>query len=236
MRPNLNLMKATLTGALGGLLFGFDTVVISGIIDSVVKLYGLSDYGKGWTVAIALIGTVVGSFSAGVVGNKLGSRETLRLTAVLYVVSALGSALAWNWPSLMVFRFIGGLGIGASSVLGPVYIAELAPAKWRGRLVGAFQFNVVFGILVAYTSNYLIRLLHLGATEWRWQVGVAAVPAKLLRMAPWVTPFATNSKVMSRRSRTTGRSGSSRARRTTSSWPSARRSISSSPTRRRPTT
>jgi len=177
MRPNLNLMKATLTGALGGLLFGFETVVISGIIDSVVKLYGLSDYGKGWTVAIALIGTVVGSFSAGVVGHKLGSRETLRLTAVLYIVSALGSALAWNWPSLMIFRFIGGLGIGASSVLGPVYIAELAPAKWRGRLVGAFQFNVVFGILVAYTSNYLIRLLHLGATEWRWQVGVAAVPA-----------------------------------------------------------
>ncbi|MGA9583831.1 MAG: sugar porter family MFS transporter [Terracidiphilus sp.] len=177
MRPNLNLMKATLTGALGGLLFGFDTVVISGIIDSVVKLYGLSDYGKGWTVAIALIGTVVGSFSAGVVGHKLGSRETLRLTAVLYILSALGSALAWNWPSLMVFRFIGGLGIGASSVLGPVYIAELAPAKWRGRLVGAFQFNVVFGILVAYTSNYLIRLLHLGATEWRWQVGVAALPA-----------------------------------------------------------
>jgi MFS transporter, SP family, arabinose:H+ symporter len=177
MRPNLNLMKATLTGALGGLLFGFDTVVISGIIDSVVKLYGLSDAGKGWTVAIALIGTVVGSFSAGVVGHKLGSRETLRLTAVLYILSALGSALAWNWPSLMVFRFIGGLGIGASSVLGPVYIAELAPAKWRGRLVGAFQFNVVFGILVAYTSNYLIRLLHLGAAEWRWQVGVAAVPA-----------------------------------------------------------
>ncbi len=177
MRPNLNLMKATLTGALGGLLFGFDTVVISGIIDAVVKLYGLSDYGKGWTVAIALIGTVVGSFSAGVVGHKLGSRETLRLTAVLYVLSAIGSALAWNWPSLMVFRFIGGLGIGASSVLGPVYIAELAPAKWRGRLVGAFQFNVVFGILVAYTSNYLIRLLHLGANEWRWQVGVAAIPA-----------------------------------------------------------
>jgi sugar porter (SP) family MFS transporter len=177
MRPNLNLMKATLTGALGGLLFGFDTVVISGIIDSVVKLYGLSDYGKGWTVAIALIGTVVGSFTAGVVGQKLGGRETLRLTAVLYVLSAIGSGLAWSWPSLMVFRFIGGLGIGASSVLGPVYIAELAPAKWRGRLVGAFQFNVVFGILVAYTSNYLIRLLHLGAAEWRWQVGVAALPA-----------------------------------------------------------
>jgi SP family arabinose:H+ symporter-like MFS transporter len=177
MRPNFNLMKATMTGALGGLLFGFDTVVISGAIDALVKLYGLSDYGKGWTVAIALIGTVVGALGAGVVGQKLGGRETLRLTAVLYVISAVGSALAWSWPSLMVFRLIGGLGIGASSVLGPVYIAELSPAKWRGRLVGAFQFNVVFGILVAYTSNYFIRTLHLGANEWRWQVGVAAVPA-----------------------------------------------------------
>src|SRR5579863_2894969 len=177
MRPNFHLMKATLTGALGGLLFGFDTVVISGAIDALVKLYGLSAWGKGWTVAVALIGTVVGSLAAGVVGQKLGGRETLRLTAVLYVVSAVGSALAWSWPSLMVFRFIGGLGIGASSVLGPVYIAELSPAKWRGRLVGAFQFNVVFGILVAYTSNYVIRTLNLGATEWRWQVGIAAVPA-----------------------------------------------------------
>jgi sugar porter (SP) family MFS transporter len=177
MRPNLNLMKATLTGALGGLLFGFDTVVISGAIDALVRLYTLSPQGKGWTVAIALIGTVVGALGAGQAGQKLGGRETLRITAVLYVVSAIGSALAWNWPVLMLFRFVGGLGIGASSVLGPVYIAELAPAKWRGRLVGAFQFNVVFGILVAYTSNYFIRTLHLGATEWRWQVGVAALPA-----------------------------------------------------------
>jgi sugar porter (SP) family MFS transporter len=177
MRPNLNLMKATLTGALGGLLFGFDTVVISGAIDALVRLYNLSPQGKGWTVAIALIGTVVGALGAGQVGQKIGGRETLRITAILYVVSAVGSGLAWNWPVLMVFRFIGGLGIGASSVLGPVYIAELAPARWRGRLVGAFQFNVVFGILVAYTSNYFIRTLHLGAAEWRWQVGVAALPA-----------------------------------------------------------
>ena len=177
MRPNLNLMKATLTGALGGLLFGFDTVVISGAIDALVKLYSLSPQAKGWTVAIALIGTVIGSFGAGEVGQKLGGRETMRITAVLYVISAVGSALAWSWTSLMIFRFIGGLGIGASSVLGPVYIAELSPAKWRGRLVGAFQFNVVFGILVAYTSNYFIRLAHLGAMEWRWQVGVAALPA-----------------------------------------------------------
>jgi sugar porter (SP) family MFS transporter len=177
MRPNSNLLKATLTGALGGLLFGFDTVVISGALDALVKLYHLSDLGKGWTVAIALIGTVAGSFTAGVAGQKLGGRETLRITAIFYFISAIGSAFAWNWPSLMFFRFIGGVGIGASSVLGPVYIAELSPAKWRGRLVGAFQFNVVFGILVAYTTNYLIRLLQLGASEWRWQVGIAALPA-----------------------------------------------------------
>lgn len=177
MRPNLNLTKATLTGALGGLLFGFDTVVISGAIDALVRLYNLSPLDKGWTVAIGLVGTVIGALGAGQIGQKLGSRETLRVTAVLYIVSALGCGLAWNWSSFMLFRFIGGLGIGASSVLGPVYIAELAPAKWRGRLVAAFQFNVVFGILLAYTSNYAIRTMHLGATEWRWQVGIAGVPA-----------------------------------------------------------
>jgi len=177
MRPNINLMKATLTGALGGLLFGFDTVVIAGAIDALVKLYSLSPQQKGFTVAIGLVGTVIGALGAGHVGQKLGSRETLRLTAVLYVVSAVGCGLAWNWPSFLIFRFIGGLGIGASSVLGPVYIAELAPAKWRGRMVAAFQFNVVFGIMVAYTSNYEIRTMHLGATEWRWQVGIAGIPA-----------------------------------------------------------
>jgi len=177
MRPNLHLMKATLTGALGGLLFGFDTVVIAGAIDALVRLYGLSPQGKGLTVAIGLVGTVVGALGAGVVGQRLGGREALRITAILYVISAAGCGLAWNWPAFMVFRFVGGLGIGASSVLGPVYIAELAPAKWRGRLVGTFQFNVVFGIVLAYISNYAIRTLHLGATEWRWQVSVAALPA-----------------------------------------------------------
>jgi sugar porter (SP) family MFS transporter len=170
-------MRATLTGALGGLLFGFDTVVISGAIDALVRLYNLSPQAKGWTVAIGLIGTVIGALGAGQVGQKLGSRETLRITAVLYVASAVGCAFAWGWWSFMLFRFIGGLGIGASSVLGPVYIAELAPAKWRGRLVAAFQWNVVFGIMVAYTSNYVIRTMHLGAAEWRWQVGIAAIPA-----------------------------------------------------------
>jgi len=129
MRPNVHLMKATLTGALGGLLFGFDTVVISGAIEALVKLYNLSPQRTGLTVGIGLIGTVVGALGAGVVGQKLGGREALRITAVLYLISAIGCGLAWNWPAFLVFRFVGGVGIGASSVLGPVYIAELAPAK-----------------------------------------------------------------------------------------------------------
>jgi len=152
-------------------------VVIAGAIDALVRLYGLSPQNKGLTVAIGLVGTVIGALAAGQIGQKLGGRETLRATAILYIVSALGCGLAWNWPSFLVFRFIGGLGIGASSVLGPVYIAELSPAKWRGRLVALFQFNVVFGIMMAYVSNYVIRLMHLGAMEWRWQVGIAGVPA-----------------------------------------------------------
>jgi sugar porter (SP) family MFS transporter len=131
----------------------------------------------GRTVAIGLVGTVIGALGAGQVGQRLGSRETLRITALLYIASALGCGLAWNWPAFMAFRFVGGLGIGASSVLGPVYIAELAPAKSRGRLVAAFQLNVVFGVMAAYISNYVIRTMHLGAVEWRWQVGIATAPA-----------------------------------------------------------
>jgi SP family arabinose:H+ symporter-like MFS transporter len=179
MRPNFYLMKATVSGALGGLLFGFDTAVIAGAVDALTRLYHLSSTTQGITVFTAVAGTVVGAMSAGAIGQKLGGRETLRITAVFYVVSALGCMLAWNWPSLLFFRFLGGLGIGASSVLGPVYITELAPAKWRGRMVGTFQVNVVIGILLAYASNFAIRLLHLGAWEWRTQLGVAAVPAIL---------------------------------------------------------
>jgi sugar porter (SP) family MFS transporter len=177
MRPNSKLMKATLTGALGGLLFGFDTVVISGVIESVVRLYGLSDYDKGLTVAVAPIGTVLGCFVAGVIGQRLGARTALRYAAALYILSALGSAFSLGWPMLLCTRLLGGVGIGSASVLGPVYITELSPALWRGRLVGTFQINVVLGILVGYTSNYLIRLGHFGPTEWRLMVGVAALPA-----------------------------------------------------------
>lgn len=177
MRPNAPLIKATLAVALGGLLFGFGMVVIAGAIDALVNLYHLNPQDKGLTVAIALIGAIVGALGAGVVGQKLGGRETLRFTAIFYLASAFGCGFAWSWQAFILFRFLGGLGIGASSVLGPVYIAELAPAKWRGRLVATFQLNIVFGIMVAYTSNYVIRLMDLGAVQWRWQLGIAAVPS-----------------------------------------------------------
>src|ERR1700730_2074825 len=173
------LLKSTAVGALGGLLFGFDTAVIAGTTQQLTVVFHLTSFTLGVTVFIGLVGTVIGAMSAGVVGQRIGGREALRIMAVLYTISALGCALAWNWPALMVFRMIGGLGIGGSSVLGPVYIAELAPAKWRGRMVGLFQINVVAGILLAYLSNYLITLLHLGALQWRWQLGVAGIPSLL---------------------------------------------------------
>jgi MFS transporter, SP family, arabinose:H+ symporter len=179
MKMTRYLLKSTITGALGGLLFGFDTAVIAGTISQLTVVYSLTPFTLGLTVSIGLVGTVVGAMSAGVVGQRIGGREALRILAVLYTISALGCALAWNWPALMVFRFIGGLGVGGSSVVGPVYIAELAPAKWRGRLVGMFQINIVVGILLAYLSNYLISLAHLGASQWRWQLGVAAIPSVL---------------------------------------------------------
>jgi MFS transporter, SP family, arabinose:H+ symporter len=177
MKLNSYLLKASIVGAIGGLLFGFDTAVIAGTTHSLRQVFSLSPGALGLTVSIALWGTVVGSLSAGIIGQRLGGRNALRVMAVLYVVSALGCALAWDWPSLVVFRFIGGLGIGGSSVLAPVYIAELAPASLRGRLVGLFQINIVLGILVAYFSNYCIASLGLGAHEWRWQLGIAAAPA-----------------------------------------------------------
>lgn len=177
MRLNSVLVKSTLVGALAGLLFGFDTAVVSGAIHSLRVAFHLSPGQLGFTVSAALVGTVLGAMFAGIPGQHLGGRETLRITAALYVISAIGCALAWNWWSLVVFRFVGGLGIGASSVVGPVYLAELAPAKLRGRLVGAFQINIVVGILVAYLSNYVIGLFNFGVVEWRWDFGVAAIPA-----------------------------------------------------------
>ena len=185
---NANLAKATVVGALGGLLFGFDTAVISGTTQALTLAYHLTPEAKGTTVAMALIGTVIGAMFAGLPGQKWGARETLRVLAVFYVLSAVGCAFAWSWYSLLGARFIGGLGIGGSSVLGPVYIAELAPAKTRGRLVGTFQINIVIGILLAYFSNYCIGRIGLGQTEWRWQLGVAAFPAVLFLILLFTIP------------------------------------------------
>jgi len=179
MKLNACLAKSTAVAALGGLLFGFDTAVIAGTTAALTQTYELSPALLGVTVASALWGTILGAMLAGLLGERYGRRDSLRGMAILYLISALGCALAWNWYALGVFRFIGGLGIGGSSVLGPMYIAEIAPAKARGRLVGFFQFNVVFGILLAYFSNYCIGLIHLGASEWRWELGVAAIPAVL---------------------------------------------------------
>jgi SP family arabinose:H+ symporter-like MFS transporter len=199
MRLNYYLVKGTLVGALGGLLFGFDTAVISGTTHQLTQVFRLTPSELGTTVSIALLGTVIGAMSAGELGQKLGGREALRIMAVLYLVSALGTALSWNWPSLLFFRLIGGLGIGGSSVLGPVYIAELAPAKWRGRLVGSFQINIVIGILLAYASNFFIASLNLGLAQWRWQLGVAAAPAALFLILLYAIPRSSRWLVTQRR-------------------------------------
>jgi MFS transporter, SP family, arabinose:H+ symporter len=188
MKLNSVLLKSTVVAALGGLLFGFDTAVISGTTGALSQVFNLSSKSLGITVSIAIWGTVVGAMLAGFPGERYGRRDSLRGLAVFYLVSALGCAVAWNWSSLVVFRFIGGLGIGGSSVLAPMYIAEVAPAKWRGRLVGLFQFNVVFGILLAYFSNYLIALAHLGIAEWRWDLGIAAFPAALFFVMLFTIP------------------------------------------------
>src|SRR3981189_3400263 len=177
MKLNSYLLKSTVVAALGGLLFGFDTAVIAGTTHALTETFRLSPAALGMTVSAALWGTIIGSMLAGIPGDKFGRRDSLRIMAVLYIVSALGCAFAGNWYALVFSRFIGGLGIGGSSVLGPMYIAEISPAKWRGRLVGLFQFNVVFGILLAYLSNYVLGTIGFGAAEWRWKLGITAVPA-----------------------------------------------------------
>jgi len=188
MKLNFHLIKGSLVGALGGLLFGFDTAVIAGTTHGLSLAYSLTATTLGLTVSIALWGTVVGAIASGEPGQLYGGRDTLRFLAVCYCISAIGCAFAWSWGALVVFRFIGGLGIGGSSVLGPVYIAEIAPAKWRGRLVGTFQINIVIGILLAYLSNYSIARWIGGASDWRWMLGVAAIPAFLFLVLLFTIP------------------------------------------------
>jgi len=188
MKLNSILVKSTLVAALGGLLFGFDTAVIAGTTQALTAIYHLSAGSLGLTVSIALWGTIVGALLAGIPGDKYGRRDSLRLMGLFFLVSALGCAFAWSWYSLVTFRFVAGLGVGGASVLGPMYIAEISPARWRGRLVGLFQFNVVLGILVAYLSNYIVGLFDLGMLEWRWKLGVGAVPAAAFMLLLFAIP------------------------------------------------
>jgi len=185
---NPQLIRSALVAALGGLLFGFDTAVIAGTTRALTEVYQLTPALLGFTVSSALWGTVLGSLFAGVPADRYGRQGCLKVLAVLYVASAVGCGFALNWYIVVLSRFIGGLAIGGSSVIGPMYIAEISPADKRGRLVGLFQFNIVVGILVAYFSNYLIGQQGLGDVEWRWKLGIAGVPAAAFFLALFGIP------------------------------------------------
>jgi sugar porter (SP) family MFS transporter len=173
--------------ALGGFLFGFDTAVISGAEKSIQAYWQLSSFQHGVTMSVALFGTVIGAALGSLPSDKLGRKKTLIIIAFLFLVSSLTTSLATNWAMFLLFRFIGGLGVGASSVTAPIYISEISSAKNRGRLVALFQFNVVTGILISYLSNYLIGIAG-GDHSWRLMLGIMAIPSflflVLLRFVP----------------------------------------------------
>jgi len=176
----------SITAALGGFLFGFDTAVISGGEQNIQRMWELSDMMLGQTVAMALYGTIIGALFGGIPAQKFGRKPTLVWIAVLFLVSAAGSALSPEVFSLMFFRFIGGLSVGASSVVAPMYISEIAPADKRGRLTALFQFNIVLGILIAYFSNFMIGTGY--EESWRWMLGVEAIPAALFLIFVFLIP------------------------------------------------
>lgn len=174
------VIRSAIVAAVGGLIFGFDTAVISGANAALKVQFNLDDGGLGATVAIATVGTIVGALVGGRSADYFGRRKLLFFIGILYVLGALGTALAPSHLVLMTFRFVGGLGVGLSSVCAPIYTAEIAPAKVRGRLVGLVQFNIVLGILVAYLSNYIVaQIVHDPQIAWRWMLGVMVVPSVL---------------------------------------------------------
>ncbi|CAN5449699.1 sugar porter family MFS transporter [soil metagenome] len=175
MNRSSTAFRNSIVAALGGFLFGFDTAVISGVEKSIQQLWSLSNSAHGFTVASALIGTVIGSLIAGAPAEKYGRKKVLQAIGLLYVVTSLVTAFTPSWEPFVLFRFLGGIGVGASSVVGPMYISEISPAASRGRLVGLFQFNVVLGILIAFVSNYLLN--GISEESWRWMLGVQAVPS-----------------------------------------------------------
>ena len=170
------ILTWSISAALAGFLFGFDTVVISGADKQLQELWNTSDAFHGSVVmAMALWGTVVGAIFGGIPTNKWGRKNTLLIIGILYFISALGSGLVNDPISFAFFRFLGGLGVGASTIAAPAYVSEISPADKRGRLVSLYQFNIVLGILIAFLSNYLLR--NTGAQPWRWMIGIEALPA-----------------------------------------------------------
>ena len=167
----------SITSALAGFLFGFDTVVISGAEQTIQSLWNLSPGMHGLAMGAALYGTVLGSLLGGWPADRFGRKPTLLAIGIFYVISAIGCGYAWNVQSFIVARFIGGIGIGISTVAAPLYISEIAPPAYRGRLAGLFQFNIVFGIIIAFLSNFLLK--DIGENAWRWMLGVAAFPSVL---------------------------------------------------------
>ena len=173
--------------SLGGFLFGFDTVVVSEAEKGIQNYYQLSGWLHGFTMAIALFGTIAGALFCGRPAEKFGRLASLKAIAYLYLFSALGCAFATNWWILIFFRFMGGVAVGASSVVGPMYIAEIAPADWRGRFVAFFQFNIVLGLVTAYISNWWLSGLQL-TDDWRWMLGVLALPSVLFAALLYTIP------------------------------------------------
>ncbi|MEO3405590.1 sugar porter family MFS transporter [Mucilaginibacter sp. CAU 1740] len=185
MKKN-SVLAWSMVVALGGFLFGFDTAVISGAEKSIQQFWQLSVMEHGLTISIALIGTVIGSLLGARPSDIFGRKNTLYFVAAAYLLSSIGTALADNWYIFLIFRLLGGLGVGISSVTAPIYISEVSPADRRGRLVGLFQFNVVLGILVSYLSNYLIS--QGGESSWRWMLGVQAFPSLLFLILIYFIP------------------------------------------------
>jgi sugar porter (SP) family MFS transporter len=174
------VIRVALIAALGGFLFGFETAVISGAEKTIQQLWSLSAFWQGFTVASSLIGTVIGAMTAGIPAQKFGRKKVLSGIAILYLFSAIGCAVTPVWILFIIARFFGGIAVGASSVVGPMYISEIAPASQRGRLAGSFQLMIVTGIFVAYLTNFLF--VNIGEDSWRWMLGIMVVPAALFAL------------------------------------------------------
>ena len=178
----MNLNKKILTGAivssLAGLLFGYDTAVISGAEQGLKDFYDLDSVAHGFTTSIALIGTIFGAIFAFFPAQRWGRKKSLILIGFFYALSAIGCAYTSNWELFIIYRFVGGIAVGASSVIAPMYISEISPSSHRGRLVGLFQFSIVFGILLAFLCNYFVKI-NMGDNAWRYMLGLEAVPASI---------------------------------------------------------